>query len=130
MSLRRLFERIASGDRIEKEEAQRYLEELGIGKGLFGKVKVKAAVATFMARFDKDPKDGGVSWAELQKHGLALTPKRYLSGSTVDVEKIRAEFQKISKGKDEVGFDELKLFFEQHLPFGLRGNFADALARL
>lgn len=129
--LHAFFRRIGRGEDISKDEVKEYLQALGLGKGLLGRAKVQGAAQLFMARFDKEPKDGGVSWDEMVRHGASLIPRDIVGrDGHIDEACARREMQKIAPGKDRVTRDEIRAYVGAKLPAIVRGNLADAIASL
>ena len=129
-TLRGLFDRISGGGPLDKNDIKAYLEALGAGKGILGNAKIAAAAQLFMSRFDKDPKDGGISWQELLDNAQKLIPQALISKEgVIDVSQAGREFQAYAKGQPAVGYDEMTGYVHAKLPSVIPGNLADALAR-
>lgn len=130
-AVRGLFERIGRDGRVEKDEIARYLESLGVGQGWLGKVKIKAAIALFMARFDRDPRDGGVSWDEVLAYGKPLIPRDLRSGAGgVDLALARREYAQHGGPSGVIDEAGALAYVKSRLPAVVPTNLAEALARL
>jgi hypothetical protein len=134
-TLRRIFDRLDVDQQgIDREKVEQYLDDLGIGGGLFGGMRISKAAEHFMARFDPEGA-GRVTWEQFKGSGRRILPPGIVNPETGQLDPTRAEsvFKEISGGKPTADVKAVKNFIEPKLTGAaalLSGTIADGIARV
>jgi Ca2+-binding EF-hand superfamily protein len=100
-TLLNVFQRVAGagGNVISRDKLTTFVEDAGVGSGLFGGLKVSKTVNKFFARFNAGDKEE-ISFDEFKQHGAKLLPGNLAAASAQLKMTARQIFDRVDRSKD------------------------------